>query len=237
LLEVDLRVDRGEHEVSLSAVFSKETIGWRDLRFITGGKANYLEFEVPDVVFEAEPDIQKEFVRGIADASCEPSYADRAQDERQRIVIQVQFGNWILPVQLCHLLQEHLKIPVSNVLWGHPNVRAPGGTGSWAKETRIRIFAEAFAPIGFYFEYKQKVFEGMVRFNLERGYAAAKPCNPKAKKVREKKPRHPDEASGRLPPALCGKHFDGYYKVCKALGCTQGRKSPQKEFFDAGEED
>ena len=47
LLEVDLRVERKTHEVSLYAVFPRETISWRNLRFITGGKSNYLEFEVP----------------------------------------------------------------------------------------------------------------------------------------------------------------------------------------------
>lgn len=237
LLEVDLRVQRKKHEISLSAIFPKETIGWRDLRFITGGKSSYVDFEVPEIMFDAGLDIQKEFLRGIADTSCEPSYADRGQGERQRIVIQVQFGNWILPVQLCKLLQENINIPVSNVLWGHPNLRAPKGGKSWAKETRIRIFAEAFEPIGFYFDYKQQIFEEMVRFNRERGYARPRECNPKTKKLRGRKPRHEDECSERLPDELRGKHFNGYYKICKALGCRQGKKGPQRELFTVGEED
>lgn len=219
LLEVDLRVERKAREISLYAVFPKETIGWRDLRYITSRRSNYLDFEVPGVILDAGADIQREFLRGIADTSCEPSYADRYQGERQRIVIQVQFGNWILPVQLCSLLQQNLKIPVSNVLWGHPNLRAPGGGSGWAKETRIRIFAE------------------MVRFNKERGYPPAKICNPKTKKLRGRKPRHDDESSDKLPDRLCGKHFNSYYKVCRALGCNQGKKGPQRELFDVGEED
>jgi len=237
LLEVDLRVERKAHEVSLYAVFPRETIGWRDLRFITGGKSNYLEFEVPDVIFNSDSTIQKEFVRGIADTSCEPSYSDLYIDQRQRIVIQVQFGNWILPIQLCKLLQEHLCVPVSNILWGHPNLRAPGGGSGWAKETRIRIFAEGFEPIGFYFEYKQKLFREMVKFNKDRGYPPPKVCNPKTKKIRGRKSHHEDENSERLPEALRGKHFNSYYKICTALGCKQGKKGPQKELFTVGEED
>mgnify|MGYP001578531733 CR=1 FL=1 len=237
LLEVDLRVERKTHEVSLSAVFPRETIGWRDLRFITARKSSYLEFEVPEIVFDSDENIQKEFMRGVADTSCEPSYADRDQGDRQRIVIQVQFGNWILPVQLCRLLQEHLAIPVSNILWGHPNLRAPGGGAGWAKETRIRVFAETFEPIGFHFDFKQRIFEEMVRFNKERGYPRSKPCNPKAKKLRGRKPHHQDESSERLPECLRGKHFNSYYKVCTALGCKQGKKGPQRELFSAGEED
>jgi len=237
LLEVDLRVERKSHEVSLLAVFPKETIGWRDLRFITARKSNYTEFEVPEIIFDSDELIQKEFLRGIADTSCEPSYADRDQGEHQRIVIQVQFGNWILPVQLCKLLQGHLNIPVSNILWGHPNLRAPGGGSGWAKETRIRIFAEAFEPIGFYFDYKQRIFEEMVRFNSERAYSRPKACNPKAKKLRGRKKHHEDESSERLPESLLGKHFNSYYKICVALGCKQGKRSPQRELFSVGEED
>lgn len=232
-----MRVERKAHEISLSAVFPRETIGWRDLRFITDRKSNYLEFDVPEIIFDSEADIQKEFVRGIADTSCEPSYADRDQSQRQRIVIQVQFGNWILPIRLCKLLQEHLNIPVSNILWGHPNLRAPSGGSGWAKETRIRIFAEAFEPIGFYFDHKQRVFEEMVKFNRERGDPRPKACNPKAKKLRGRKQRHKDESSERLPESLRGRHFNNYYKICRALGCKQGKKGPQQELFNVGDED
>lgn len=168
LLEVNLKIHKKAHEVSLNAVFPRETIGWRDLRFITCKKSNYLDFEVPQIIYESDVDIQKEFLRGIADTSCEPSYADRDQADRQRIVIQVQFGNWLLPIQLCKLLQECLGIPVSNILWGHPNLRAPKGGSSWSKETRIRIFAESFVPIGFNFEYKQRLLEEMVKYNQKR---------------------------------------------------------------------
>jgi intein/homing endonuclease len=237
LLEVNLRVVRKAHEVSLFAVFPRETIGWRDLRFITGAKSNYLEFDVPQIIFDSDSDIQKEFLRGIADTSCEPSYADRYHGERQRIVIQVQFGNWVLPIQLCKLLQEYLNIPVSNILWGHPNLRTPSGGSGWTKETRIRIFAEAFEPIGFYFEYKQRIFEEMVRFNKERGDQRPRVCNPKTKKLRGRKRGHEDECSERLPECLRGKHFNSYYKICRALGCKQGKKGPQRELFSVGEED
>jgi len=236
LLEVGLKVERKKHEISLCAVFPRATIGWRDLRFITGGKCSYLDFEVPEVIFEADSTIQKEFLRGVADTSAEPSYADRDQNDRQRIVIQVQFGNWLLPVQLCRLPQEYRKIPVSHVLWGHPNIRTPGGDHSWTKETRIRVFAEAFETIGFHFKYKRMIFEEMVRFNKERGYAQPKFCNPKVKKIRSRKPRHVDEGDMRLPDELRGKHFNGYYKICKALGCRQGKKGPQKELFDVEDE-
>jgi len=237
LLEVNLTVERKTHEVSLYAIFPRETIGWRNLRLITSDKSNYLEFGVPEIIFESDSDIQKEFLRGIADTSCEPSYADRDQGDRQRIVIQVQFGNWILPIQLCRLLQEKLGIPVSNILWGHPNLRAPHGGSNWAKETRIRIFAEAFESIGFYFDYKQKIFEEMVLFNQERRYSHPRTCNPKAKRLRGRKPRRCDENSEKLPVLLRGKHFNSYYKICRALGCRQGKELPQRELFSVGEED
>jgi len=77
----------------------------------------------------------------------------------------------------------------------------------------------------------------MVRFNKERGDPRPKVCNPKTKKLRGRKPRHEDECSQRLPELLCRKHFNSYYKICRALGCKQGKKGPQRELFSVGEED
>ena len=173
-------------------------------------------------------------MRGFADASSDPNPADNDQSGRHRVVLQVQFGNWKLPVQLCRLLQENLKIPVSHILWGHPNLRAPGGGGGWAKETRIRIFAEDFEPVGYYFRHKQEIFQELLRQNKANRPQRSKPCNPKAKRIAQnsKKTKHADERDERLPPQLRGCHFDAYFKICKKLGCVQGKKPPQLEIFE-----
>jgi hypothetical protein len=233
LLETTVEIDRHEHEVTLRAVFTRNTIGWRDLRYLTGQKRHYTEFELPELVMSLDRETQVELMRGFADASSDPNPSDADQSGRHRVVLQVQFGNWKLPVQICLLLQVGLGIPVSHVLWGHPNMRATSGGAGWAKETRIRIYAEDFAPVGFYFRYKQEVYTQLLRQNQKAGASAHALCNPKAKKVpaRGKKRRHPDEKDDRLPAEMCGRHFNAYFQICKRLGCVQGRKPPQLEMF------
>jgi len=239
LLDVNLDIQRRKHEVGLKAVFTKNTISWRDLRFLTNYRTNYKEFEIPESLYDEDIDIQKEFVRGIVDTAAEPSYADRDQADRQRIVIQIQFGNWRLPVQLCKLLQENLGVSVSNILWGHPNLRGPSGAPGWAKETRIRIYAQDFEPIGFHFQYKQEVFKEFLEHNRRDGMLPAKPCNPKIKRIRKggRKPKHRDESAPSLPPEIRGRHFNAYFKLCQALGCKQGKCIRQPKIFDTGDED
>jgi len=234
LLETTVAIDRGQHMVTLRAVFTRNTIGWRDLRYLTQERGHYTEFEIPDFAFDFEREILVELIRGFADASSDPNPADADRNGIHRVVLQVQFGNWRIPIQLCRLLQVNLQVPVSHILWGHPNMRAPGGGKGWAKETRIRIYAQDFEPIGYYFRFKRQAFEQLVCLNRNEGARAGKFCNPKAKRVssRSKKEAHPGEQDERLPVQIRGSHFDAYYQICRKLGCSQGKKPPQLEIFD-----
>lgn len=234
LLETTVSIDRGEHVVTLRAVFTRNTIGWRDLRYLTDNRNHYTEFQLPEFVYDLDREVQIELMRGFADASSDPNPADADRNERHRVVLQVQFGNWVIPVQLCRLLQTKLGVPVSHILWGHPNLRAPRAGRGWAKETRIRILAEDFEPVGYYFRYKQEVFEHLVGVNRQTFAGAGKPCNPKAKRIsrRARKPKHPGEKDDRLPPQIRGSHFNSYFQICKKMGCTQGKKPPQLEIFE-----
>ncbi len=226
LLGTTVDLIEGSNVILLKANFSHATIGLRDLKLLTGNKTDYREFKVPDIIFSAPIDIQKEFIRGVADAASSPSYSDRDQAGIQRIVIQFSNQNWFLPIQICKLLQQHLDVNVQHILWGHPNVRCPNGVGTnWAKEHRMRIYAEEFIKIGFNFEYKQKILEELANYNINKNSGRRrKKCNPAAKHIRNMKPPHPDENSDRLPIELRGKHFDGAFQICLALGCDQGIK-------------
>jgi hypothetical protein len=232
-LETTVNIERAEHSVTLKAVFTRNTIGWRDLRYLTGGKNHYTEFQLPDFAFDLDQGMVVELMRGFADATSDPNPADHDQGGRQRVVLQVQFGNWKLPLQICRLLQCNLNVPVSHILWGHPNLRAPESRGNWAKETRIRIYAEDFEPVGYYFRNKQEVFLELLRLNRQLARMGGKKCNPKIKRVRgdARKPRHRDEKDPRLPAELHGRHVDAYFQICRRLGCSQGKKSPQLEIF------
>jgi hypothetical protein len=230
--EVD--TDAMDGAATLSAVFTRRSIPLRNLDRLLNARTSYHEFEIHSSVFDSPVDVQREFMRGVADTCASPSPKDNYMNVAHRIVLQIQFGNWKLPIQLCRLLQTKLEVPVQNILWGHPNLRSPGGGHGWAKETRLRIFAEKFLPIGFYFDHKQRILEQLAGWNQKRSNQITKPCNPLIKRIRRggKKPRHPDESDSRLPLEIRGRHFHGYFQVCLGLGCTQGKPGPQGEIFE-----
>lgn len=145
-----------------------------------------------------------------------------------RIVLPVQHDDWKLPIQVCRLLQVHLGVPVQHILWGHPNLRDPNRRGKqWAKEHRIRVYAEDFLPVGFHFRFKQEILEEMARWNKREGGAPSRACNPLARHRIKIKKKHKEEASKNLPDELRGKHFNAYFHICRALGCKQGEPSSQ----------
>jgi hypothetical protein len=114
------------------------------------------------------------------------------------------------------LLQDHLDVPVQAITWGHPNL------GREFREHQINIFAREFLKIGFSFEHKQKLLEEFASQDAnDYPNARYEPC-PGMRKERGKKPVDPDEANAdRLDPRLLSHHFDAYWQICKALGCTR----------------
>ena len=234
LLGTEIKVNQSRNEVRLVSTFVENTMAWRNLINLFNQKQSYLEFLVPEVIFTAPIDIQKDFLRGIADSASSPSPADVGINGEQRVVIECAHHNWNLPIQLCRLLQENLKIKVSHILWGHRNIRTPNKPNSknWAKEHRLRIIANDFLPIGYNFDYKQKILEELAGWNIKKGLSQeTKFCNPKVKKPRLKHPKHREEKSKDLPQCL-RRHFDAYFQICRALGCEQGKPSDQVEMFE-----
>jgi hypothetical protein len=233
LLEVNVSIVPSKFNTQLVAVFTKNTMSWRNLTTLLQHRSSFQEFEVPPIIYEVPHDIQLEYARGFADASASPSRSDYEQyggdsPKFHRIVLQVNHENWLLPIQICRLLQVHLKVPVQHILWGHPNLRDSGNKGKqWAKEHRIRLFAEDFLAVGFLFPFKQQILDAMAAMNRKQKHAPSHECNPLARHRIKKKAKHRDEKSKFLPAALRGKHFDAYFQICKALGCAQGTPSDQ----------
>jgi len=222
LLEPTVSIDRSLNRVRFTATFKQNPISLRNLRELCGGRRNPREFYIPAPIFGAATEIQREFVRGFADASCNPFLCERDGNGRHILILQVQHENWYLPVQLCRLLQVNLGVAVQMILYGHPNLRGPK---NWAKEHRIRIYAENFRPIGFYFPYKQQILEAMIAWNREHSSVVHAGCNPREKTAGHK-PRRRGEGHASLPRCLRGHHFNAYFEICQALGCTQG-KAPE----------
>lgn len=217
------------NESVFSIRFHGRTMSWRNLRQLFDNEWTYESFKIHDVIFEAPKEWKREFVRGFVDVAAVPSTKDYYIDGRHRISIQIQHNNWMMPIQLCKLVQEGLEVPVQQILWGHPNIRAPGGGSNWKKEHRMRIFANYFTEIGFSFEWKQTILEELTRINKEEhGGSSESLCDPRDRTRSSEKDPHPDEDDADLPDKLRNTHFDSARSICRCLGCQQ-RHNPQMD--------
>lgn len=220
LLDTDITIVRKENSVDFVIRFIRKSMIWRNILLMTGGATSYPYFKVPPVFFDNDllPDWKREFVRGYADVAGNIREANRYVDGRHRVRLDVlnYSTNWVVPVQLCTLLQEHLNVPVQLITWGHPNL------GRKFREHQINIFAKPFLDVGFSFEHKQKILQEFAEWDDKNArttnYA---PC-PGMRNIRKHKPPDPDENNAeKLGSALVGNHYDAYWQICKALGCTR----------------
>lgn len=226
----DTNIDETEtqHSVILTITCHKNTMFWRDIRLVTNQKSSYLEFEIPEVIYGAPRSVKREFLRGFADVAGSTRAANRDQRGKHRIYLDVLNQNWKLPVQLCHLLQDHLKVPVQTITYGHPNIRDPelkeynaGKHEAWAREHQVKIYADDFTGIGFYMPHKNEILKELSDFN-KKNFKKSSFCKP-PKDVRPK-PRHPEEKSKKLPKELRGNHYGSYWQICLDLGCPRQAK-------------
>jgi hypothetical protein len=235
LLGTEIRVKESAKDVQFLARFLGSNMIWRNLRYLLGDARSYTEFEVPTAVMEAPEQLQIEFMRGIADAGGFIRDSNNYMGLKRRVYLEVNNRNWLLPIQLCRILQQNLRIPVQLIQWGHPNTRAPRVSKgrSWAKEHQIKIFAESFLKVGFYIDYKQQILEEFVDADRRIRQSLPPFCNPNPKVRRtSKKPKHAGEMSDYLPKQVRGNHFDSYWQICLALGCQQCVETPQQDLFE-----
>lgn len=235
LLDVDFKVEDLNNSVILSAVFTKNTMAWRNLKLLLGGKTSYTEFQLNPAFYEASTDVKKELIRGIADATGTIRPSNNYYG-RHRIYFEINNSNWYLPIQICKLLQEGIGVGVQLIQWGHPNLREPERidvnpeSSTWAREHQIKIFPEEFESIGFCASHKQKILEEFIEYNKKTFHKRHEECNPFEKGIKNPKPSHPCEKHEKIPAQIREKHFDGYWQICQAIGCTQGKLSPQITF-------
>ena len=218
--------------VSIILESTKNSLLWRNINKLLEGKTSFREMEVPAIIFEAEEEIKKEFLRGIADVTGSIGIGGRDQAGRHRVYISILNDNWKLPIQMCKLLQDKpLEIPVNTIDWGHPNIRNghakdydKGREQAWAREHQLKVYAECFEPVGFRIIHKNEILKELAQYNREKfGLRTAKLCIPE-KKRQKTRIAHPEENSDKLPKELKGKHCDTYWQVCLELGCDQFAK-------------
>ncbi len=235
LLATDIEIHSSSESVSLVARFFRRGIAWRNLMLILEQKQNYREFSVPSVFLQPSVDLlwKQQFLRGYGDVAGNIRKANRYLDGRHRVRLDVLNPNWSLPVQLCTLLQEHLGIPVQLINWGHPNL------GRSFREHQINIFAHEYLRIGFTFRHKQFLLEELAAINQEKFANVRTGFCPGVRVLKRQKPISAKEQSEYLPPSLRGNHYDAYWQICRALGCTRylvDTQEAQEEVFETGDE-
>lgn len=220
LLDTDIRKVPKSGAVDLVIRFMRNSMVWRNILLLTDGATSYPFFRVPRTLLSSyiPVDWKREFVRGYADVAGNIRHANRYVDGRNRVRLDVPNypSNWDLPVQLCTLLQDHLDVPVQLITWGHPDLRRD------FREHQLNMFAEPFLKIGFSLEHKQQILQEYATWDAE--HFGAIECHhfPGMRRLREKKPVHPEENNqNRLDSRLVGQHYDQYWQICKALGCTR----------------
>lgn len=185
---------------------------------------NYKTSRVPRSIWSSSQDIQVHFIKGVADACSMPTYSDYDFNYRTRICIDIPYENWNLPIEICRLLQENIRIPVTEILWGHPNLRASKKpkSSAWKKEHRLRIHSTEFKKIGFDFKIKQTLLESFIEHDKKIDQInQSKFCWPEKKEKNRDKPKHPDEKNDKLPSKIRGNHYCNFRKICSDMGCTQ----------------
>jgi hypothetical protein len=228
LADINTREEEKERAIYLVLETMKNTMFWRNIQALMQGKTTHYEFEIPPEIFQADEQIQKEFLRGYADVSGSARWANRNRWGKCRVYLDVLNLNWTLPRQLCYLLQDCLHIPVDTITYGHPNIRDPrlkeykkGRKDAWAREHQVKIFADDFEKIGFYMSHKQEILEELADYNKKQKFEKTKFCCPPKRLSGRSKPKHPAEDSEKLPAIIRGKHFNSYWQICAELGCKR----------------
>lgn len=221
LLDCDIRAVDAGSSWDMIATMNRRTVAWRDIAMILEDRSSYTDFQVPAVIMDASTpsDFKLEFIRGYADVAGNIRPANRDQSGRHRVRLDTlnYRGNWRVPVQLCHVLQDGLGVPVQLITWGHPNL------GREWREHQLNIYADEFEKVGFFFPFKQTALKELADANRRMGGTAQSACPGRRRLAHSRrKPADPEEGNvSRLDAALVGKHCDAYWQICKELGCTR----------------
>lgn len=207
-----------KNDIALIITWHHEDLSWQVLQYLLNDNfIDFHSFRIPRAIFEADKEIQKEFLRGYFDTTghIRKSNAAFGKDDQHRIYLEVDQRNWLIIADLYKLL-TNLSVSIHTIDFGHPNFRDPElkkAKGFWAKEHQIKIFANQFVKIGSYLNHKNEVLKELADKN-----------NPnlgeddKERTMRSKtKPSNPEENSEKLPTFLRGKHFNNWRELLDYL--------------------
>ena len=155
--------------------FSKPNTGYlmRQINEYFNLEQHWRDFRIPNEIFDSTRDMQREFMRGLADVTGHIRSSNMYfKDYDNRVYIEIP-TNWYLVIDICNILKR-LNIPVHTIDWGHPNIRdsklrefRAGRDGAF-REHQIKIFAEEFERIGFTIPHKQNMLVRLSNENRRR---------------------------------------------------------------------
>ena len=216
LMDCDVKVNSTDNSNSIVLTMTRRTMAWRNIMMHLEQKTDFRHMSVPKTLFHeaVTSDVRLEFIRGFADVAANMRRSNNHFGNHNRVRLDVLNDNWDLPIQLCLLMQQHLEIPVQSIIWGHPNMNRE------FREHMINVFVEPFQKIGSTFNHKQQVLNILTEQDKMRPSRPNlySPC-PGRRRRRGAKDPHPDEISKKLPDNV-RQHFDAYWQICKAVGCT-----------------
>ncbi|MCK9265542.1 hypothetical protein M0P98_01450 [bacterium] len=87
---------------------------------------DFHSFRIPRTIFEADKEIQKEFLRRYFDTTghIRKSNAAFGKEDQHRIYLEADQRNWLLIADLAKLLYN-IEMPIHTIDFGHPNFRDP----------------------------------------------------------------------------------------------------------------
>ena len=233
LLETDVQKNTRAGGVDLVIRFMRNNMIWRNILVLTDEQVSFHYFRIPRIFFDDDlpVDWAREFVRGYADVAGNIRESNRYIDGRRRVRLDVLNypTNWKLALDLCHLLQEKLGVPVQNITWGHPNM------GRGFREHQLNVFAVPFLEVGFGLRYKHQILEEFAEDDMRHHSGSCSACYGIGS-IRQKDSDPQESNTEKLPMELVGRHFNAYWQICRALGCERNRQG-ELDLGDLGQHD
>ena len=228
-LDFEVSVMANQSITLLILDFKTADKGWIELTDLLGTQFHFHSGHIPKKVSSYEKKLQIEFINGMLDTSgfCNSGgWLPRKgikSEIRQRVYFQV-VRNWSLTVEIDNFLRNEFEIPIQTIDWGHPNIRdanlvdaQSGKSSAFAREHQLKVYPEYLKQFKFRISSKQKMFQELLKHNVDSGFANKEDWFP-PKKINSFKPHHPDEQNPRMALSV-RKHFDAFWQINLALGC------------------
>jgi hypothetical protein len=210
--------------------FNIDSLSWKDIISILGEDFHYHSGAIPEIIYTIKKKFQIEFINGVLDTAgfCNAGgwvpRNGKHSNIRQRLYFQF-VKNWKIVVEMDNFLRSNFSIPIQTIDWGHPNIRdgnlseyLEGKSSAYAREHQLKVYPEYMKRFNFRITSKNKIFKELIDHNTYSKFNKKEDWFPPTKIIKFK-PVHPEESNIRMPKEV-RKHFDSFWQINLALGCS-----------------